>query len=51
MLVDCHCHLSFPDFAIDLNSVIDELKGDFYAVIESTINLKNSEKAIKLLSI
>jgi TatD DNase family protein len=50
MLIDCHCHLSFPEFSADLNSILDELKPDFYAVIESTINLSNTEKALKLFA-
>ena len=47
MLIDCHCHLSFPEFASDRQSVLESLKSDFYAVIESTINLTGTETALK----
>ena len=50
MLIDCHCHLSFPEFSQDLKLILEQIKGDFYAVIESTVNLENTQKALSLFS-
>lgn len=50
MLVDCHCHLSFPEFSSDLESLLEKIEEGFYGVIESTINLENTKKALATLS-
>ncbi|RKY27711.1 MAG: hypothetical protein DRP61_03575 [Candidatus Omnitrophota bacterium] len=50
MLVDCHCHLSFPDFSLDLETLLRELKDKFYALIESSVNLDNTQKALETFS-
>ena len=48
MLIDCHCHLSLPEFSPDLSKILEELKVNFFRVIESTINPENTKKALKL---
>ena len=50
MLIDCHCHLSFPEFSADLDDTLIKLKNSFYRVIESTVNLENSKRALALFS-
>lgn len=51
MLIDTHCHLSFPDYEKDLEEVVLRIQSaNFYAIIESTVNLENSYQAFKKLS-
>ena len=50
MFVDCHCHLSFPEYSADLKTVVSDLGDEFYALIENTISPANTHAALELLS-
>lgn len=49
MLIDCHCHLSFPQFKDNLSGILEEVKNSLYGLIESTINLQNATQTLRLL--
>lgn len=49
MLADVHCHLDFPDFEMDLDSVIERAeKAGVVAIITAGINPETNRKALEI---
>ncbi|MFH1788223.1 MAG: TatD family hydrolase [Candidatus Altiarchaeota archaeon] len=45
MLVDCHCHLTFPQFDSDREQVIDEAAGKGVIIVNSSVGVDEIAKA------
>ena len=48
MLVDCHCHLTFPDFDSDRRRIIKEAAGQEVLIINSSVSPAEVEKSCEL---